>query len=107
MGRRAHYELPEWLREASALSEFVRARKRTEEEWTIADRHHPVGGGGMACEVCGEQWPCPALRELAARWSDDPEYRSEWRDLGPREPDSTKAAPTVMVGAASLQVGQR
>ena len=66
----------------SQLTEFIRARRRTTEEWLLFDAHTPVGRGSMDCRACGERWPCRAIFGLAARWSDDPEYRPEWRIEG-------------------------
>jgi hypothetical protein len=50
----------------------------------ILERHrdcYPYGGG--PCDHAGlvafDERPCPDLRDLAARWSDHPEYQERWK----------------------------
>jgi hypothetical protein len=61
----------------------------------ILARHPPDGDRWPDCATCSCEgalagsdcigtvsWPCPTVRDVAAIWSDHPDYRPEWAPLG-------------------------
>jgi len=68
----------------------ARALRQVERDRKVLARHHKQGiaemvmiGGGETCVGCGVQngpraWPCAEVRDLAAIWSDHPDYQPEW-----------------------------
>ena len=55
---------------ASELAAFVRAHRRSEDDWLISDMHQP-GNGSRDCWKCHERWPCGEYLAMARRlgWS--------------------------------------
>ncbi|MFT4224990.1 hypothetical protein [Micropruina sp.] len=73
---------PPHIVEGVRLSMFIKKHlpEAPIEVWATYYRHSPDYNPGDVryCTLCGEVWPCRPQREVASRWSDDPEFRPEW-----------------------------
>jgi Family of unknown function (DUF6221) len=69
----------------------ARVLREVEAKRAILDRHmpHETAFKGLACNWCSDdvddrpqlakvRWPCPDVRDLAAIWSDHPDYDPAW-----------------------------
>ena len=70
---------PRMLREVEAKRKLLaRHQPRALDQWQVCSNCRPVDPECPG-DLTSVLWPCPDLRDLAAVYSDHPDYQQEWK----------------------------